>query len=125
MVNDCYLQVKLNNNKNEIEITVINSTHLKSSLNYNFDSNDITKVKAGRDSSCEIKIDWNKSYSKFQCSFIWDSNLSLWTIVDGKDNLTSRNGTWLFLNKSYELISDSFIRINDSKLKIKLENFID
>lgn len=44
-----------------------------------------------------------------------------WKIVDGGFKGPSRNGTWLFASKSFEIYDGLIFRVANSKVKVNLE----
>ena len=94
--------------------------YCQTSVNFVYDSKHKPEILIGRDKSCDIQLNWDKTFSKFQVSLIWDEFLEQWKIVDGGPKGISRNGTWIFTSKSFEIHDECVFKIENSKIKIKL-----
>jgi hypothetical protein len=55
---------------------------------------DSKSVTIGRDKSCSINFEKNKSFSKINTSIVWDKKDQCWKITDGANEKSSTNGTW-------------------------------
>lgn len=64
-----------------IKVDVFNK--LEFIKNYKFSSSDITTIKVGRNEDCEIKLNFDKTYSKNHCNINWDEKNKVWYISDG------------------------------------------
>jgi hypothetical protein len=120
MLNDCYFQIKPYSDK--LEIIQLANKHMNKNLTYVFYLKYTKEVKIGRDKSCEICLNWDKSYSKVQCSLQWDDFMSMWKIIDGSSKGSSRNGSWIFASRSFEIVDGTIFRVANSKLHISLLN---
>ena len=61
----------------------------------------------------------DKSFSRYQTSFEFDENTKEWSIIDGKDNKGSTNGTWIFGTHSFLIKKEMIVEILNSKIRIK------
>lgn len=119
LLNDCYFQLKPSNGY--IEIVQINGRYQKNTNIYTFFAKDTKEIKIGRDKSCQVNLNWDKTYSKVQCSLLWDEMCEVWNLIDGsKEKGGSRNGTWVFASKSCELSNGMNFRIVNSKLSVNI-----
>eukprot|EP00340_Litonotus_pictus_P009955 CAMPEP_0170531484 /NCGR_PEP_ID=MMETSP0209-20121228/62262_1 /TAXON_ID=665100 ORGANISM="Litonotus pictus, Strain P1" /NCGR_SAMPLE_ID=MMETSP0209 /ASSEMBLY_ACC=CAM_ASM_000301 /LENGTH=399 /DNA_ID=CAMNT_0010826175 /DNA_START=45 /DNA_END=1241 /DNA_ORIENTATION=+ len=91
IINDCSFLLKPNNGYIEVKNL---SKYLQSSSALTFLSKDTKEIKIGREKSCHILLNWDKSYSKHQCSILWDEDFEQWKLVDGGTKGPSKNGTW-------------------------------
>lgn len=82
---------------------------------------DKKKILIGRDITCDIQLCWDNTFSKFQTSIMWDEHIEQWKIVDGGPKGPSRNGTWLFASKSFEIYDGLVFRVANSKVQINLD----
>lgn len=69
-------------------------------------------VRIGRSRINEISIQSN-SFSKTQCNIYYNEELKKWYVQDGHDNIRSKNGTWVYLNREMEILDDIFIKIQE------------
>jgi hypothetical protein len=60
----------------------------------------------------------DKSFSRYQTTFEFDENIKEWSVVDGKDNKGSTNGTWIFGIHSFLIQKEMVVEILNSKIKI-------
>lgn len=117
MLNDCYFQIKPNGTK--IEIVQLAHKDMSKNLNFTFSLENTREIKIGRDKSCEICLN-DKSYSKFQCTIAWDEFLEFWKISDGGPKGPSRNGSWVFVSRSYEITDGTIFRVANSKIQANI-----
>lgn len=103
-----------------LEVVQHASRYTSANHTYNFLVKDHKEVLIGRDLSCSIKLNWDKTYSKFQTSIIWDEQMDQWYIVDGKGNSGSRNGSWVYASKSCEIYDGLIFKIGNSKVKVNM-----
>ena len=119
MLNDCLFQIKPK--LSHLEVVQLPNNHSDKKIIYNFDIKDNQTISIGRDKSCSIKLDWDKTYSKFQTMIVWDSSMKMWKITDGGLNGLSRNGTWLIASKSQELKHGTIIMVANTKIEISIK----
>lgn len=105
--------------KNNLEI--INLSGKKRSPNYKqtFDGNNKKVVTIGRHKECDFFFPKDKSFSRYQTSFEFDEHKKEWSIIDGKDNKGSTNGTWIFGTHSFLIKKEMIVEILNSKIKIR------
>ena len=61
----------------------------------------------------------DKSFSRYQTTLEFDENKYEWTVIDGKDNKGSTNGTWVFGIHSFLIENEMIVEILNSKIRIK------
>lgn len=121
MLNDCYFQVKPFDGY--IEINQLPSRYSHSAVLFKFLQKDKKTILIGRDKSCDIKLCWDKTYSKFQTSIIYDDLLEQWKIIDGGQKGPSRNGSWVFAStKSQELKNKTIFRVGITKIQALIQD---
>lgn len=118
MLNDCYFQLRPYSDR--LEIVQLANKHITNNLTYTFYLKYTKEIKIGRDKNCEICLNWDKAYSKIQCTITWDEFLEQWKISDGKPKANSRNGTWIFASRSFEIVDGTVFRIANSKILINV-----
>lgn len=118
MLNDCYFQIKPF--KDRLEIVHLANRYIQKNLPYTFYTKFTKEVKIGREQTCDICLSWDKSYSKFQCTLQWDEFLEQWKITDGGPKGPSRNGSWIFASRSFEIIEGTVFRVANSKILINM-----
>ena len=101
---------------NESELEIINLTFRRN--NKIFDGNKQKLVTIGRYKECDFSFPKDKSFSRYQTCFEYDSNTKKWSIIDGKDK-DSTNGTWIFGTHSFLIKNEMIVEILNSKIKIK------
>ena len=108
-------------NNNFLEII-----HLKRKKNPNNTDNKLIfegiknkKVTLGRSKDCDFSFPKDKSFSRFQTSFVFDDDKKEWYIIDGKGDKSSTNGTWIFGTHSFLIEKEMIIEVLNSKIKIK------
>ena len=112
----------LNNNCLEI----INLTNRKHSNNRRiFDGFNQKKITIGRHKECDFFFPKDKSFSRFQTTFIFDEEQKEWSVFDGKDNKGSTNGTWIFGIHSFLIKNEMIVEILNSKIKIIIKEIKD
>ena len=84
-----------------------------------FEGNKNKIITLGRSKDCDFSFPKDKSFSRFQTSFEFDENKKEWSIIDGKDNKGSTNGTWVFGTHSFLIEREMIIEILNSKIQIK------
>lgn len=119
MLNDCLFQIK--QKQSQLEIIQLPNNHSDKKILYTFDNKENQTILIGRDKSCNIKLDWDMTYSKFQTMIVWDSSKEMWKITDGGLNGLSRNGTWLIASKSQELKNGTIIMVANTKIEISIK----
>jgi len=102
-------------------LEIINLSGKRRSPNYKqtFDGNNKKVVTIGRHKECDFFFPKDKSFSRYQTSFEFDENKKEWSIIDGKDNKGSTNGTWIFGTHSFLIKKEMIVEILNSKIKIK------
>ena len=77
------------------------------------------KVRIGRNKENEVFLD-GYAYSRIHTTFYNTNND--WYIIDGSHDKCSTNGTWIYLDKEWNIEDDISIRVGVDELKIvKLE----
>lgn len=76
-------------------------------------------ITLGRSKDCDFSFPRDKSFSRFQTSFEFNEDKKQWTIIDGKDNKSSTNGTWVFGTHSFLIQKEMIVEILNSKIKIR------
>jgi hypothetical protein len=101
-------------------LEIINLTNKKYS-NYRrvFDGINKKIVTIGRHKDCDFFFAKDKSFSRYQTTFEFDDNSKEWSVIDGKDNKGSTNGTWIFGTHSFIIKNEMIVEILNSKIKIK------
>lgn len=118
MINDTYFQLKPS--KDSIEIIHLSDRLLKSSTKTNFSHEEKKVIKIGRDKDCDVKLNWDKTFSKIQCQVIWDGIETCWKLIDGNGKTPSRNGTWVFASKSIEIVDNLNFKVGNTRLVAKI-----
>ena len=67
----------------------------------------------------------DKSFSRFQTTFVFDEEQKEWSVLDGKDNKGSTNGTWIFGIHSFLIKNEMIVEILNSKIKIIIKEIKD
>ena len=100
-------------------LEIINLTNKKYS-NYRrvFDGFSKKIITIGRHKDCDFFFPRDKSFSRYQTTFEFDENIKEWSVVDGKDNKGSTNGTWIFGIHSFLIQKEMVVEILNSKIKI-------
>lgn len=104
--------------KDSIEIVQLANKYTNSSQIFRFYHKDNKKIVIGREKSCNIKLNYERTSSKFQASIIWDHQKYQWYIIDGKDGVRSRNGSWVYATKSQEIYDGLIFKVGTSKVKV-------
>ena len=101
-------------------LEILNLTNKKHS-NYKrvFDGLNQKIVTIGRHKDCDFFFAKDKSFSRYQTTFQFDENKKEWSVIDGKDNKGSTNGTWIFGIHSFLIKDEMIVEILNSKIKIK------
>ena len=89
---------------------------------YKFDSDNVTCLNIGRNEDCDIKLNFDKTYSKYQCSINWDKQKKVWYISDGINGKFSKNGTWILIGKSIPLLESTNLMLNNNLFEVDLKN---
>ena len=118
MLNDCYFQIKVEDYS--LEITQLSSRYSNEVKVFKYYVKDNKEIIIGRDKSCDIILNWDKSYSKFQAVISYDEFLEQWKITDGGIKGPSRNGSWIFISKSVEIKEGTTFRVANSKIEVNL-----
>ena len=84
-----------------------------------FDGINKKKVTIGRHKDCDFFFPKDKSFSRYQTTFEFDEEKKEWSVIDGKDNKASTNGTWIFGIHSFLIKNEMFVEILNSKIRIK------
>ena len=101
-------------------LEIINLTHRKRSNNKKiFDGFIQKKITIGRHKDCDFFFPKDKSFSRYQTTFEFDEEQKEWSVLDGKDNKGSTNGTWIFGIHSFLIKNEMIVEILNSKIRIK------
>lgn len=102
-------------------IEIINLSSKKRSSNHKqvFEGFSKKVVTIGRHKECDFFFPKDKSFSRYQTSFEFDENTKEWSIIDGKGNKGSTNGTWIFGTHSFLIKKEMIVEILNSKIKIR------
>jgi len=73
---------------------------------------DKKQITIGRQANCDIVIQ-DKLLSKIH-SFISYSEKTGWLLMDGYDNNSSTNGTWLYINEDFEIYDKMIFKSNQT-----------
>ena len=84
-----------------------------------FDGIKNKRITLGRNKECDFSFPRNKSFSRYQATFIYDENKKEWSIIDGVENKSSTNGTWIFGTHSFIIKEEMLVEILNSKILIK------
>ena len=76
-------------------------------------------VTLGRNRECDFSFPKDKSFSRLQTTFEFDDNIKEWTVIDGKNDKCSTNGTWIFGTHSFLIKNEMIVEILNSKIIIK------
>ena len=76
-------------------------------------------VTLGRSRECDFSFPKDKSLSRFQTTFEYDEMKKEWSIIDGKEQKSSTNGTWIFGTHSFIIENEMIVEILNSKIKIR------
>ena len=104
------------------DLEIIHLSKKKSLNNLNKQTFNGTKKKIvtlGRSKDCDFSFPRDKAFSRFQTSFEFNEDSKLWTIIDGKGNKSSTNGTWVFGTHSFLIKNEMIVEILNSKIKIR------
>ena len=63
----------------------------------------------------------DKSFSRYQTTFEFDEEKKEWSVLDGKDNKGSTNGTWIFGIHSFLIKNEMVVEILNSKIHIAIK----
>ena len=100
-------------------LEIINLTNKKySNFRRVFDGFSKKIITIGRHKDCDFFFPRDKSFSRYQTTFEFDENIKEWSVVDGKDNKGSTNGTWIFGIHSFLIQKEMVVEILNSKIKI-------
>ena len=105
-------------NNNCIEIINLTSKKLINKRQI-FDGFNKKRVTIGRHKDCDFFFPKDKSFSRYQTTFEFDEEKKEWSVIDGKDNKASTNGTWIFGIHSFLIKNEMFIEILNSKIRTK------
>ena len=104
-------------------LEIINLTHRKHSNNRRiFDGFNQKKITIGRHKDCDFFFPKDKSFSRYQTTFEFDEEKKEWSVLDGKDNKGSTNGTWIFGIHSFLINNEMIVEILNSKIHIKIKD---
>ena len=87
----------------------------KNKFQVEFNSNKKTELYIGRKQDADIEI--TESQVSREQTMIYYEN-EKWYIKDGGKEKPSGSGTWLFLDKKYEIQSDMIFMVGSSTIKI-------
>ena len=101
-------------------LEIINLSNKKSTINKQiFPGSNQKIVTIGRHRDCDFFFPKDKSFSRYQTTFEFDENKKEWSVIDGKGNKSSTNGTWIFGTHSFLIKNEMFAEILNSKIKIR------
>lgn len=104
---------------NHLEIIHLSKRKTLNNLNkQTFNGEKKKIITLGRSKDCDFSFPRDKSFSRFQTSFEFNEENKLWTIIDGKGNKSSTNGTWVFGTHSFLIKNEMIVEILNSKIKI-------
>ena len=108
-MNDNFLEIihlerKKKNNKNNNQI---------------FEGKKNKVVQLGRSKDCDFFFPKDKSFSRIQTTFQFDDDKKEWTVIDGNENKSSTNGTWIFATHSFLIKNEMTVEVLNSKIIIK------
>ena len=104
----------------DAHLEIINLTNKKhSNCKRNFNGFKKNIVTIGRHKDCDFFFPKDKSFSRYQTTFEFDENKKEWSVIDGKDNKGSTNGTWIFGTHSFLIKNEMIVEILNSKIQIK------
>lgn len=98
------------------------SKYKNEEIKYSFNSKDAKCILIGRDKKSDIKLDWDKSYSKIQSTLFFDDFSNRWKFMDGSSKGLSRNGSWLYVSKSFEISDGLILKVGNGKLLMNLKS---
>jgi len=105
---------------NHLEIIHLSKRKTLNNLNkQTFNGEKKKIITLGRSKDCDFSFPRDKSFSRFQTSFEFNEENKLWTIIDGKGNKSSTNGTWVFGTHSFLIKNEMIVEILNSKIKIR------
>ena len=76
-------------------------------------------VILGRSKDSDFSFPKDKLFSRIQTTFEFDDTKKEWTVIDGKENKCSTNGTWIFGTHSFLIKKEMMVEILNSKIIIK------
>ena len=76
-------------------------------------------VQLGRSKDCDFFFPKDKSFSRIQTTFQFDDDKKEWTVIDGNENKSSTNGTWIFGTHSFLIKNEMVVEVLNSKIIIK------
>ena len=75
-------------------------------------------IRIGRHIDCEFSFPKNKNFSRFQTTIEFDEEQKKWAIMDGYQNKSSTNGTWIFGTHSFLIKDEMIVEILNCQVKI-------
>ena len=97
---------------NHLEIIHLSKRKTLNNLNkQTFNGEKKKIITLGRSKDCDFSFPRDKSFSRFQTSFEFNEENKLWTIIDGKGNKSSTNGTWVFGTHSFLIKNEMIVEI--------------
>ena len=104
---------------NESSIEIVNLSKKRYNIIKNiYDGTKKSKITIGRHKDCDFPFPKDKSFSRCQTTFEFDGGLKKWTIIDGKSDKLSTNGTWIFGTHSFLIKDEMIAEILNSQIKI-------
>ena len=76
-------------------------------------------MQLGRSKDCDFFFPKDKSFSRIQTTFQFDDDKKEWTVIDGNENKSSTNGTWIFATHSFLIKNEMTVEVLNSKIIIK------
>ena len=104
-------------NESSIEIVNLSKKRYNAIRNI-YDGTKKNKITIGRHKDCDFPFPKDKSFSRYQTTFEFDEGLKKWTIIDGKKDKLSTNGTWIFGTHSFLIKDEMIAEILNSQIKI-------
>jgi hypothetical protein len=111
-----------NHHSNQIKIVITNdpSSTIKNK-EYVFNKTTPT-IHIGRGEGCQVSFIHDNILSKIQCTVMYDDLMDKWAIVDGDNNKTSTNGTWLYCHSKYKIVdTETYFKIGRNIILVKKE----
>jgi len=78
-------------------------------------------ITVGRNKDCTLHVDKSSSFSRVQFTIQYDDFSEKWLVYDGDKVKKSTNGTWLFLDNSFEIQNNTSFRIGSSLFNVELK----
>ena len=76
-------------------------------------------VQFGRSKYSDFFFPKDKSFSRIQTTFQFEDDKKQWTVIDGNENKSSTNGTWILGTHSFLIQNEMVVEVLNSKIIIK------